>query len=46
MRATATYPDVIANTVSRLKGKTLVIRNPGDFARAIGQLKARAAGRE
>jgi hypothetical protein len=36
-----TFPDALRHTVSRLKGKTLTIRSPGDFARAIGQILGR-----
>jgi hypothetical protein len=32
-------PDTLALTVSRLKGKTMVIRNPAEFANAIDQLE-------
>lgn len=31
-------PDAIASTVKRLKGKTFVIRNPQDFARAMQRI--------
>lgn len=41
--ATATFPDALRYTVGRFKGKTLTIRTPGDFAKAIGQIVARAA---
>jgi hypothetical protein len=36
----STLPDVIANAVSKLKGRTLVIRSPGDFAKAIDQVES------
>jgi hypothetical protein len=35
----ATFPDVITRAVAKLKGKTLVIRSPGDFAKAIEQVE-------
>ncbi len=35
------FPDSISQTISKLKGKTLHIRTPGDFAKAIRQLEAR-----
>jgi len=35
----STFPDVITRAVGRLKGKTLVIRSPGDFAKAIEQVE-------
>jgi hypothetical protein len=38
-RATATYPDSIGRAVSKLKGKTVIIRSPADFAKAIDQLE-------
>jgi hypothetical protein len=36
--AMATLPDVIRNAMSRLGGKTVLIRSPGEFARAIEKL--------
>lgn len=38
---TAIFPDVITHAVSKLKGKTIVIRTPGDFAKAIEQVERR-----
>lgn len=38
----STLPDTINSAVSRLRGKTLIIRTPGDFAKAIEQLEKRA----
>ena len=35
------FPDSISQTIARLKGKTLHIRTPADFARAIRQLESR-----
>lgn len=32
-------PDVITHAVAKLKGKTLVIHSPGDFAKAIDQVE-------
>lgn len=40
-----TFPDVLRYAVGRLKGKTLTIRSPADFARAIGQIVQRAGGK-
>ena len=37
----ANFPDSISQTIARLKGKTLHIRTPGDFAKAIRQLETR-----
>jgi len=37
----STFPDVITNAVAKLKGKTLVIHSPGDFAKAIDQVERR-----
>ena len=37
----ATSPDVITQAVAKLKGKTLVIHSPGDFAKAIEQVERR-----
>ena len=45
MRAMPVFPDAISYTVSRLRGKTTVIRSPGDFARAISQITGKVAGR-
>lgn len=42
-RGVAGGPDSIALTVSMLKGKTMVVRTPADFARAIDQLEKLAA---
>jgi hypothetical protein len=39
----AALPDTINHTVNRLKGKTVVIRTPGEFAKAIGQLERQAS---
>jgi hypothetical protein len=33
------FPDVITRAVAKLKGKTLVIHTPGDFAKAIDQVE-------
>ena len=35
------FPDSISQTISRLKGKTVHIRTPGDFAKAMRQLEGR-----
>ena len=42
-RAAAVGPDSIALTVSTLKGKTMIVRTPADFARAIDQLEKLSA---
>jgi hypothetical protein len=42
MRMEATLPDVIHSAVSRLKGKTLIIHTPGDFAKGIEQVERTA----
>jgi hypothetical protein len=34
-------PDTVSLTVARLKGKTIVIRSPGEFAKAIEQIERR-----
>lgn len=38
-RVTATVPDSIVRAVSQLKGKTIAIHSPADFAKAIEQLE-------
>jgi hypothetical protein len=35
----SSFPDVITHAVAKLKGKTLVIHSPGDFAKAIDQVE-------
>lgn len=42
-RMVAAGPDSIAGTVSDLKGRTMIVRTPADFARAIDQLEKLAA---
>lgn len=39
------FPDTISQTIGKLKGKTIVVHTPGDFAKAIDQLERRAAAR-
>jgi hypothetical protein len=39
MRMQSTFPDVIHSAVSRLKGKTVIIHSPGDFAKGIAQVE-------
>jgi hypothetical protein len=39
MRMESTLPDVIHSAVSRLKGKTVIIHSPGDFAKGIDQVE-------
>jgi hypothetical protein len=38
----ASLPDSIAGAIGRLKGKTLLIRTPGEFAKAIEQVERQA----
>jgi hypothetical protein len=38
-RTQATLPDVITSAVSRLKGRTLVIHTPGEFAKGIAEVE-------
>jgi hypothetical protein len=38
-RMQSTFPDVIHSTVSKLKGKTVIIHSPGDFAKGIDQVE-------
>jgi hypothetical protein len=38
-RMESTLPDVIHSAVSKLKGKTVVIHTPGDFAKGIYQVE-------
>jgi len=38
-RAQATLPDVITSAVSRLKGRTLIIHTPGEFAKGIAEVE-------
>jgi hypothetical protein len=38
-RQTSTLPDTITSATSRMGGKTVVIRTPGDFAKAIDRLE-------
>jgi hypothetical protein len=39
MRMEATLPDLIHSAVSKLKGKTVIIHTPGDFAKGIYQVE-------
>lgn len=39
----ATLPDSINHTVNKLRGKTLIIRTPGEFAKAIDQIERQAS---
>jgi hypothetical protein len=39
MRMESTLPDVIHSAVSKMKGKTVVIHSPGDFAKGIDQME-------
>jgi hypothetical protein len=39
LRMQASYPDTIHSAVSRMKGKSLVIHSPGEFAKAITMLE-------
>jgi hypothetical protein len=40
-RRDANFPDVISSLASKLKGKTIMIHSPADFANAIDQLESR-----
>ena len=44
-RAGEGFPDTISQTIGKLKGKTIVVYTPGDFAKAIDQLERRAPAR-
>jgi hypothetical protein len=39
LQRAGSFPDSIASTVSRLRGKSVVIHSPAEFAKAIGQLE-------
>lgn len=39
LRMQSTFPDVIHSAVSRMKGKTVIIHSPGDFAKGIHQVE-------
>ena len=39
MRMQANLPDVIQSAVSKMKGKTVIINTPGDFAKGIDQVE-------
>jgi hypothetical protein len=39
LRMQSTFPDVIHSAVSKLKGKTVIIHSPGDFAKGIDQVE-------
>jgi hypothetical protein len=41
LRMEATLPDVIMSAVSKMKGKTLVIHSPGEFAKGIAEVERR-----
>ena len=41
-RAGDGFPDTISQTVGKLKGKTIVVYTPGDFAKAIDQMERRS----
>lgn len=38
-RAGDSFPDTISQTIGKLKGKTIVVYTPGDFAKAIDQME-------
>jgi hypothetical protein len=44
-RPTGGFPDTISQTIGKLKGKSIIIYSPGDFAKAIDQLEHYAAGK-
>jgi hypothetical protein len=39
MSMEATLPDLIHSAVSKLKGKTVIIHTPGEFAKAMDQVE-------
>jgi len=41
-RRTATFPDIIGLALRKLRGKTMLIHSPGEFAKAIEQVERRA----
>jgi hypothetical protein len=41
-RRTASFPDIIALALRKLRGRTAVIHSPGEFAKAIEQVERRA----
>ncbi len=41
-RAGDGFPDTISQTIGKLKGKTIVVYTPGDFAKAIDQMERRS----
>ena len=43
-RQPATLPDIIATLVSRLKGRSFIIRTPADFERAIAKIAPPESG--
>jgi hypothetical protein len=45
-RRTANFPDSIHYAVDKVKGKTIVIHSPGEFANAIEQLESRVVGKK
>lgn len=42
-RPSPNFPDSITYAVAKLRGKTMIIHSPGEFAKAIAQLERRAA---
>jgi hypothetical protein len=44
LRGGPTLPDSIALATAKVKGKTIVIRSPADFAKAIEQIERRGSG--
>ena len=44
-RTTANFPDVIALALRKLRGRTVTIHTPGEFAKAIEQVERRMAPR-
>ena len=40
-RRTATFPDIISVVLRRLRGKTLLIHSPNEFAKAIQEIERR-----
>ena len=44
-RRTAVFPDIIALALRRIRGKTLLIHSPNEFAKAIAQVERGAGSR-
>jgi hypothetical protein len=44
-RGGGSFPDTISQAIGKLKGKTIVVHSPGEFAKAIDQLENFAAAK-